>query len=114
MSPSSGGGFPSGSWVFLLLQDLGNSGVCCRQNVWLAGCNAREVSGPREVSIAAKEGGKKSVPGKGDAPPRHQGSNHAPSHNGQGTFLLALLQGHGQRPVLGIKRRVSRFLLVII
>jgi hypothetical protein len=46
------------------MQDLRNSGVGWRQNVWLGGCRSSEVSIPMEVSITEKKSRKKSVPGK--------------------------------------------------
>ncbi|KAI5933987.1 Zinc finger protein 850 [Manis javanica] len=58
MPPASGGGLPSSVWICLLLQVLGNSGPCGRQNVWLGGRKPREVSIPSEVSITTKEQGR--------------------------------------------------------
>ncbi|KAI5248017.1 Rna/Rnp Complex-1-Interacting Phosphatase [Manis pentadactyla] len=46
MPPASGGGLPSSVWICPLLQVLGNSGPCGRQNVWLGGCKPGKSPSP--------------------------------------------------------------------
>ena len=102
--PSFSSSLSPADWCFILTSSLSVR----RKAVWLGGCNPREFFISGEVSITTEESREKSVPGKWDAPPKHQHSSHVPFKGFRGkmgkAFLLTLLKDHGQCPMLRGKR----------